>query len=97
MKIKYTNQRFISGLLVVLSVTSLVMLLLQFSTPGTNGDRLARVFQSGGTITYAYALFNSGAFSRAAYGPELLLLSLGLIALLSLLNFHLSRQAKGSR
>ncbi len=92
MRTKYTNQRFISGLLVALSVSALVMLLLQFNTPGISGDRLAHVFQSGRTVTDLYALFNSGAFSRAAYGPAYLLVSLSLIALLSLLSFHLSRQ-----
>ena len=93
MKTKFVSQRFFSGLLVILSVTSLAML-LQFGTPGISGDRLARLVRSGGTVTDAYALFNSGALSRAASGPAYLLVSLGLIALLSLLSLHLSRQPK---
>ena len=92
MKTKFTTQRFISGLLLILSVTSLITLLLQLKTPGINGDGLARVFQSGGTITDAYEMFSRGAFSRAAHGPWFLLASLSGITLLSWLSFCLARQ-----
>src|SRR6266550_684254 len=72
MKTRYVGQRFVSGLLVILSITTWAMLLLQVRTPGIAEGRLARLFQSGGTVTDAYALFNSGALSRAASGPAYL-------------------------
>jgi hypothetical protein len=97
MKTKYTNQLLISGLLVVLSVSSLLMLLLQLRAPGISGDRLARAFQSGGTVMKAYALFDSGALTHVAYGPGYLLVSLSLIALISLLSFHSERQSQERR
>ena len=97
MKTKYTNQRFISGLLVILSVASLAMLLLQFRTPAVGADRVAGLMKSGTTLPDMYALFTSGAFSRASCGPQYLLVCLGWIALLSLFSFHSSRQPKDSR
>src|SRR5260370_23323525 len=96
MKTKYTNQRFISGLLVILSVTSLAMLLLQFTTPAVGGPRVADFVRSGSTAPDMYALFTSDAFRSGAYGPEYLLVSLSVIALLSLLSFHSSRRPEDS-
>ena len=94
MKIRYVSQRFVSGLLVILSITSLAMLLLLVRTPDIAGDRLARLLQSGGTVTDAYALFNSGALSRATSGPAYFFVSWVLITLLSWLSFHLSQQPR---
>jgi len=94
MKTKYTTQLLISGLLVVLSVSSLAMLLLQLRTPGISGHRLARAFQTSGTAMQAYTLFDSGAFTHVAYGPGYLLVSLSLLVLLSLLSFHSARQSQ---
>src|SRR5438034_1210195 len=97
MKTKYTNQRFISGLLVLLSVTSLALLLLQFRTPAVGRSGVAELLKSGTTVPDMYALFSTGAFSRAACGPGYLLVSLSLIALLSLQSFHSSRQPEDTR
>jgi hypothetical protein len=92
MKHKYTNQQIISGLLVMLSLASLTILMLQLSAPAHGPASVATLMKSGTTVPDMYALFSNGAFIHATFGPTYLAVCLGLIALLSLFTFRSSRR-----
>jgi hypothetical protein len=47
MNTKQISQRFVSGLVAALSITSLALLLVQLAIPPISGQALARLFQSG--------------------------------------------------
>ena len=47
MNTKHIRLRFVSGLLAVLSITSLALLLLQFAIPGIRARAFASLVQSG--------------------------------------------------
>jgi hypothetical protein len=96
MKTKYIRQSFISGLLAVLSVTSLVLLLLQFATPRVSRQGLASLFQSGKmSVLDLYQTYGGGrSFWWANSLREYLLVSLILIVVFSLISFRMARDSK---
>ena len=96
MNTKYIRQRFVSGLLAVLSITSLALLLLQFAIPRLSGQALARGFQSGTlSLLDLYQRFaGGGSFWRADFLRECLVVSLILMVVFSLFSFRMSRDSK---
>jgi hypothetical protein len=96
MKTKQISQRFVSGLIAALSVTSLACLLLQLAIPRVSGQALAGLFQSGRmSLLDLYQTFaGGGSFWWADSARECLVATLILTATFSLFSLRMSRQAK---
>jgi hypothetical protein len=101
MKTKHIHQRFISGLLAVLSIASLAMLLLaRFVRPSAlDSAALASYFQSGKTpLLDLYARFAGGGSNWLATSlSECLAVSLILIVAFSLFSLRLARRSGDSK
>jgi hypothetical protein len=96
MNTKHISQRFVSGLIAVLSVTSLALLLLQSAFPRISGQSLAGLFQSGKTsLLDLYQTFaGGGSFWWADSARECLVATLILTAAFSLFGLRMSRDTK---
>ena len=96
MNTKHIRQRFVRGLLAVLSVTSLALLLLQFAIPSISARELASLFQSGkmSMLELYVAFAGGGSFCCTDYLRECLLVTLVLMVVLSLFSLRMSRETK---
>lgn len=96
MESNHIRQIFISGLLAVLSVTSLAFLRLWFATPRTSGQTLVSLFNSGKiSLLDLYQRFpGSGSFWQSEFLRECLLANLVLLLVFCLFSFFISRHSK---
>ena len=98
MKTRYIRQGFVSSLVVILSVTSLALLLLQFTIPAIHRHAFVLLLKSGKvSMGDVYANFTGGASYWTDFVRECLLLSLILTALFSLMRLRLSRPSGNSK
>jgi hypothetical protein len=96
MKTKQISQRFVSGLIAVLSITSLALLLVQLAIPTISGQALARLFQSGRmSVLDLYQTFAGGGSVWWAHSVrECLVVTLIMTTAFALLSLRMSRETK---
>ena len=96
MKTKQISQRFVSGLIAALSITSLALLFLQLAVFRASGQALEGMFQSSRISLLAlYQTFaGGGSFWWADSVRECLVATLILTASFALFSLRMSRQSK---
>ena len=92
MKTKYMRQAFISGLLAILSVTSLALLRLQFLTSAVGGPAGKM-----DPLDLHSGLASGAAYWLPIFVQGFLLLTLVLTALFSLFSLQLSRRSENAK